>query len=224
MTDIQKRLFSLADEKYKKFNSSLIPNVEEKFFIGVRTPDLRALAKELIKNGQADEFINELPHEYYEENNLHGFIINEEKNFDRAMELTEKFLPFVDNWGTCDSLIPKAFKREPERTLPYIKKWLKSDKIYTVRFAVGLLMRFFQDDLYERKYSDAVTGVKCGEYYIDMMVAWYFATLLAKQYESAITYLEEKRLSPFVHNKTISKACESFRIDEEKKRYIKSLK
>lgn len=224
MTDIQKRLFSLADAEYKKFNSSLIPNVDSACFIGVRTPDLRCLARELIKNGQADEFISTLPHEYYEENNLHGFIINEEKNFDRATELTEKFLPYVDNWATCDSLIPKAFKKHPEGVLPFVEKWLKSDEVYKVRFAVGLLMRFFQDDLYEQKYSDAVAGVKSGEYYIDMMVAWYFATLLAKQYESAITYLEEKRLSPFVHKKTVSKACESFRIDGEKKNYIKSLK
>lgn len=193
-------------------------------FIGVRTPDLRRLAKELIKSGQADEFTNALPHEYYEENNLHAFIINEEKNFDKATELTEIFLTYVDNWATCDSLIPRAFKREPERTLPYIKKWLNSDAVYKVRFAVGLLMRFFQDDLYRQKYSDAVAGIKSGEYYIDMMVAWYFATLLAKNYESAITYLEGKRLSPFVHKKTVSKACESFRIDDEKKNYIKSLR
>ncbi len=222
--NIKKELFKLSDEKYLEFNSSLIPTVNKDKMLGVRTPLLRSLAKEIIKTGEDGDFLEELPHKYYEENNLHAFILSEEKDFDRAIYLTEKFLPYIDNWATCDSFLPKAFKKNKGRLYPYIEKWLDSEKTYTVRFAILLLMKLYSGEDYDKKYSDRVAAVKSDEYYINMMVSWYFAELLSKHPDEALEYLTDGALSYFVHNKAISKACESRRVNNEIKEYIKTLK
>ncbi len=221
---IQDRLFELRDAKYNDFNKSLIPGIEDDYFIGVRTPDIKKLAKELAKEKDIDAFLNELPHRYFEENQLHGFIISEEKNFSLCMEKVERFLPYINNWATCDQTSPKVFKKHKKELLPYITEWIKSEHTYTVRFAIGNLMRHFLDEEFETKYADMVAEVRSEEYYINMMIAWYFATALAKQYESIIPYLTEKRLDTWTHNKTIQKACESFRITPEQKEFLKTLK
>lgn len=222
--NIKKELSALSDEKYLKFNSSLIPTVDKSNMLGVRTPLLRSLAKKIIKSGEGDNFLDALPHKFYEENNLHAFILSEEQDFDRAVFLTEKFLPYIDNWATCDSFLPKAFKKNRDRLYPYIEKWLDSEKTYTVRFAILLLMKLYLKDNYDKKYSDRVAAIKSGDYYIDMMASWYFAELLANHPDEALEYLREGRLSYFVHNKAISKACESKKIPKETKEYIKTLK
>ena len=221
---IQDRLFELRDAKYNDFNKSLIPGIEDDYFIGVRTPDIKKLAKELAKEKDIDAFLNELPHRYFEENQLHGFIISEEKDFSLCMEKVERFLPYINNWATCDQTSPKVFKKHKKELLPYIMEWIKSEHTYTVRFAIGNLMRHFLDEEFETKYADMVAEVRSEEYYINMMIAWYFATALAKQYESIIPYLTEKRLDTWTHNKTIQKACESFRITPEQKEFLKTLK
>ncbi len=221
---IQDRLFELRDAKYNDFNKSLIPGIEDDYFIGVRTPDIKKLAKELAKEKDIDAFLNELPHRYFEENQLHGFIISEEKDFSLCMEKVERFLPYINNWATCDQTSPKVFKKHKKELLPYITEWIKSEHTYTVRFAIGNLMRHFLDEEFETKYADMVAEVRSEEYYINMMIAWYFATALAKQYESIIPYLTEKRLDTWTHNKTIQKACESFRITPEQKEFLKTLK
>lgn len=222
--NIKKELFKLSDKKYLEFNSSLIPTVNKDKMLGVRTPLLRSLAKEIIKTGEDGDFLEELPHKYYEENNLHAFILSEEKDFDRALYLTEKFLPYIDNWATCDSFLPKAFKKNRDRLYPYIEKWLDSEKTYTVRFAILLLMKLYSDEGYDKKYSDRVAAVKSDEYYINMMISWYFAELLSKHPDEALEYLTDGALSSFVHNKAISKACESRKVNNEIKEYIKTLK
>jgi 3-methyladenine DNA glycosylase AlkD len=220
---LAEKLFSKKDEEYKKFNAKLIPDVDENRIIGVRTPDIRKTAKDADER-EAAEFLCALPHETYEENNLHAFLIEKIKDFDAALEKTEEFLPYVDNWATCDSFFPKVFEKNKEKMLPYIRKWLNSGKTYTTRYAIGLLMKLFLGKDYKDEYADAVCGVKSEEYYVNMMRAWYFATALAKNYESAVKYLEEKRLDEWTHNKTIRKACESNRIDAKTKEYLKTLK
>ena len=214
----------MADENYKNFHKKLIPTVDENIIIGVRTPELRKYAKRIFGTAEADEFLKILPHKYYEENNLHAFILSEEKDFDRAIYLTEKFLPYIDNWATCDSFLPKAFKKNKDRLYPYIEKWLDSEKTYTVRFAILLLMKLYSGEDYDKKYSDRVAAVKSDEYYINMMISWYFAELLSKHPDEALEYLRKGALSYFVHNKAISKACESRRVNNEIKEYIKTLK
>ena len=224
MTDIQKALFSMADEGYKKFNSALIPTVDPKTVIGVRTPELRKYAREIAKTPDAAEFLRTLPHTYYEENNLHAYIIEGIKDFGEALSETERFLPYIDNWATCDTFTPKAFKKRPEELLVKIREWLGSGHTYTVRYAMGLLMSLYLDEAFTPEYPALVAAVESEEYYINMMIAWYFATALAKQKDAALPYLTERRLSPWVHNKTIQKAVESNRIDGEFKTYLKSLK
>ena len=222
--DIQKELFCLKDDAYRDFHARLIPNIDKERIIGVRTPALRKFAAGICKKPEAEAFLHLLPHKYYEENNLHAFLIEKEKDFDAAASLTENFLPYIDNWATCDSFLPKAFKKNPGKTLPYIYKWIKSDKTYTVRYAIGLLMSLFLDDDFKEEYAELVCAVKSDEYYINMMIAWYFATALAKQYECAVKYIENKCLEKWVHNKTIQKAIESRRISDDKKAYLRSLK
>ena len=217
-------LFRLQDKKYAAFQVKLIPTVEPDRIIGVRTPELRAFAKELSKDEDVGAFLAALPHQYFDEDQLHAFVISAEKDFDKCIGEVEAFLPFVDNWATCDQLSPKAFKKEPEKLLPYIKIWLKSDKVYTVRFAIGMLMQHFLDGRFAPKYPDMVAAVKSEEYYINMMIAWYFATALAKQYDAVLPYLEEKKLDDWTHNKAIQKSVESYRITPEQKAYLKTLK
>ena len=190
------------------------------------TPALRAFAKRLSKDNDVKVFLSNLPHQYFDEDQLHAFVISLEKEFDKCIEEVEAFLPFIDNWATCDQLSPKAFKKEPEKLLPYIQVWIRSDKTYTVRFAIGMLMQHFLDERFDTKYADLVAEVRSEEYYVNMMIAWYFATALAKQYEATVLILEAEPLvlSPWVQNKTIQKACESYRVSDDQKTYLRTLK
>ena len=222
--EILAELFRLQDKKYAAFQAKLIPTIPADKIIGVRTPELRDFAKKLSADEGKDAFLTALPHQCFEEDQLHAFVISLEKDFDKCVGEVEAFLPFVDNWATCDQLSPKAFKKEPEKLLPYIETWLKSDKVYTVRFAIGMLMQHFLDEKFDPKYPDMVAAVKSEEYYFNMMTAWYFATALAKQYEAILPYLEGKRLDPWTHNKAIQKSVESYRITAGQKAYLKTLK
>ncbi len=222
--EIVAELFKMQDKKYAAMQVKIIPTVDADRIIGVRTPALRTFAKNIHKDPDRTEFLADLPHRYFDEDQLHAFVISLEKDFDKCMADIEAFLPVIDNWATCDQLSPKAFKKEPERLLPYIREWIRSDKTYTVRFAIGMLMEHFLNDRFDTEYADMVAEVRSEEYYVNMMIAWYFATALAKQYESVLPYLEEKRLSDWVHNKTIQKSVESYRITDEQKAYLKTLK
>lgn len=217
-------LFKNQDLKYKAFHEKLIPNVNQDTVIGVRTPVLKKIAKEYFGSEIQREFIKKLPHKYYEENNLHAFFIAEIRDFDLCIAEIEKFLPYVDNWATCDGLRPKCFKKNTDKLLPYIEKWLNSGHTYVVRFAMEMLMVYFLDGLFAEKYPEMVASVKSDEYYIKMMQAWYFATALAKQWEGVISYITEERLPLWVHNKTIQKAIESYRISDEQKVFLRKFK
>lgn len=203
-----------------------MPNINKDLIIGIRIPVLRTLAKDLFKNQPelVEKFLEELPHQFYEENNLHAFLLEQIKDFEKCVFFTEQFLPFVDNWATCDSFRPKCFEKNTEKVLELSKKWIKSEKTYTVRFGLGCLMNYFLDDDFKPEYFDLVCSVKSEEYYIKMMQAWYFATALAKQYDFAIKIIEENRLENWTHNKAIQKAIESYRVSEEHKKYLKTLK
>ena len=222
--EIVAELFRLQDKEYARMQAKIIPTVSPDRIIGVRTPALRDFAKSLNKDQDIGEFLSYLPHQYFDEDQLHAFVISLERDFDKCIAEVDAFLPFIDNWATCDQLSPKAFKKEPEKLLPYIQIWIKSDKTYTVRFAIGLLMQHFLDDHFDLKYADEVAGIRSEEYYIRMMIAWYFATALAKQYELVLPYLEDKRLDDWVHNKAIRKSIESYRITDEQKAYLRTLK
>jgi len=223
-TNIRETLFSLQDIPYRDFQKKLIPNIDPEAMIGIRTPDLRALARKLKGTPEAVEFLSDLPHRFFDENQLHAFLISEEKDYDRCIGLTETFLPYVDNWATCDQLSPKVFKKHKEDLLPCIGRWLESGDAFTVRFGIGMLMQHYLDEAYDPAYPELVAGVESDEYYVRMMVAWYFATALAKQYDGVIAYLEEGRLDAWTHNKTIQKAVESRRISPDRKVYLKSLR
>ena len=224
MTDIQKRLFELRAEKYRDFQVKLIPTADPARVIGVRTPELRRLAKELSKKDDIDIFLDALPHDHFDENQLHAFILSGMKDYDRCMGSVCRFLPFVDNWATCDQMSPKVFGKNKDDLLVHIKDWLRSDKTYTVRFAVGMLMEHFLGDDYDVSYPEMVAEIRSDEYYVNMMRAWYFATALAKQYDSAVRFIEEKKLDKWTHNKAIQKSVESYRITPEQKAYLRSLK
>lgn len=221
---MKKRLFDLQDIEYKEFQSRLIPSVERDRVIGVRTPDLRRLAKELKGTEAAEAFLQDLPHLYYEENNLHGFLLEYIKDYDACVQAVDAFLPYVDNWATCDTMSPKVFKKHLPELLEQIQVWMASGHTYTVRYGIGMLMRYYLEDAFRPEYLSWVSEVRSEEYYINMMVAWYFATALAKQYDAAVLYLRQKRLPLWIHNKTIQKACESYRIDDSRKAYLKSLR
>ena len=222
--EITAELFRLQDREYGIFQAKLIPTVRAERIIGVRTPALRSLAKRLYGDPGAEEFLAALPHRYFDEDQLHAFLISPEKDYDRCIARTEEFLTYIDNWATCDQLSPKAFRKAPERLLPHIRTWIKSDRTYTVRFAIGMLMQHFLDEGFRTEYADMAASVRSEEDYINMMIAWYFATALAKQYEAILPYLEEGRLDPWVHNKAIQKSVESFRISDERKEYLKTLR
>ena len=209
MKEIVDLLFAKQDLKYRDFQAPLFPNIDKEKMIGVRTPELKKLAKELNGSETAKEFLNELPHLYFDENQLHAFLISLIKNYQECLQEVEKFLPYIDNWGTCDQLSPKVFTKHKEELEPAIKKWLKSKYTYTVRFAIGMLLGLYLDESFKEEHLELVSVIKSEEYYINMMIAWYFATALAKQWTSTIKYIEEKILSPWVHNKTIQKAVES---------------
>ncbi len=224
MTNVQERLFAMQDREFCEFQAKLCPSVAEGTMIGVRTPLLRSMAKELIKSGEADAFLAELPHRYFEENQLHAFIISELKSYDRVIEELERFLPQVDNWATCDQMSPKVFKKHPAQLPAQIEAWLRSEHPYTIRFGIGTLMQHYLDGEFKPEYPERLAQMRSEEYYVNMMLAWYFATALAKQYDAVLPYLTDRRLDGWVHNKTIQKARESYRITPEQKEYLKSLK
>lgn len=219
--EIKNRLFELQDIKFREFHTKLIPNVDPQTVIGVRTPELRKLAKEI---GENEEFLRSLPHEYYEENQLHAIILTGMKDFDVCISRLDEFLPYVDNWATTDIMTVKLFKKRTAELLPNIRRWLGSGDTYIVRYAVGCLMNFYLDDKFDPEYLEMVSAVKCDEYYISMMVAWYFATALAKQYDATIPYIEQRRLDSATHRRAIQKSIESFRITDDQKKYLRTLK
>lgn len=222
--EIESTLFKQQDLKYRDFQSKLIPGIEKESMIGVRTPELRKYAKQLIKRTDINVFLNTFPHSYFDENQLHAFIISEMKDFERCMDEVCRFLPFINNWATCDQLSPKIFKKHRHKLLEFIKEWIASDKTYTVRFAVGMLMEHFLDEDFDARYPAMVASIRSEEYYINMMIAWYFATALAKQYETVLPFIENRRLDIWTHNKTIQKAIESNRITDEQKIQLKYMK
>ena len=224
LDDIRDELFKMQDIKYRDFNSKLIPTVDKRLFIGVRTPELRKYAKQLGKSIEVIEFLQALPHKYFDENQLHAFIISEIKDFKNCIAEINRFLPYMDNWATCDQLSPKIFKKHHSELFAYIKDWLKSDKVYTLRFGIGMLMEHFLDEDFDIIYPETVLKIRSDEYYVNMMIAWYFATALAKQYKSIIPFIENRSLDIWTHNKAIQKATESYRISTQRKNYLKELK
>ena len=224
MREIQERLFALRDEKNAAFVAKLIPDIDPGTILGARTPALRALAKELYRSMDVGPFLKELPHPWFEENGLHSFFIEQIRDFDQCLAETERFLPYVDNWATCDSLRPGCFARHRAELPEHIRRWLASPRTYTVRFGLGMLMTHFLDGDFDPVYLEWAAALRSEEYYVNMMIAWYFATALAKQYEAALPYLEQRRLDPWTHNKTIRKAVESFRVSDGHKAYLKTLR
>lgn len=221
---IQKRLFELQDKEYAAFQSKLTPTVPKESFIGVRVPEARKLAKSYSKEPECQDFLKELPHQYYDENMLHGLLLSEMKDYDACIHAVDLFLPYVDNWAVCDIMSPKVFKKHKAELLENIRRWAASDQVYTCRFGLEMLMTHFLDGDYSPEYLEIAAGVHSEEYYVNMMIAWFFATALAKQWDTAISYVTENRLDEWVHNKTIQKARESNRITDEQKEYLKSLK
>ena len=221
---IRDELFKMQDKEYRNFQAKLIPGKTIDVMIGVRTPDLRKYAKELVKKNEYESFLKTLPHDYFDEDQLHAFIISELKDYDECIAYVKAFLPYVDNWATCDQMSPKVFKKNKEKLLEEIKVWIKSDKTYTIRFGIGMLMQHFLDEDFKKEYLKWVSEIKSEEYYVNMMIAWYFATALAKQYESTIGYIEKQKLDRWTHNKTIQKSVESYRITDDQKNYLRSLK
>lgn len=222
--EIQSELFLLQDLKYRDFHSKLMPTVDKEKIIGIRTPALRKYAKEIAGTKKAEALLCTLPHTYYEENNLHGFLIQKIKNFDECINELDRFLPFVDNWATCDMMSPKVLKKGPEKLMSKIKEWLKSEHTYTVRFAVKCLMDFYLDENFSEEVLVLAANIRHEDYYVKMVCAWFFATALSKRYESTLPYLTENKLDIWVHNKTIQKAVESYRISDDTKSYLKKLK
>ena len=224
MDNIRERLFQMQDMKYKEFQSRLIPTVDPDTVIGVRIPAMRKLTKELSGSEGIEEFISELPHKYYEENILHGLIIEKCRDFGRLVQLLDEFLPYVDNWAVCDILSPKLFKKYPEEAINEIRRWIDDDAPYTKRFGIEMLMSFYLDDNFKEEYLELVSTIRSDEYSGNMRISWFFATALAKQWDAAVKYLEEGRLGRWTHNKTIQKAIESYRITDEQKSYLRTLK
>ncbi len=223
--DITQRLFEMQDEEYRDFTSKLIPNISPDTMMGIRLPHIKKLARELYKGGEYVDFINDLPHAYFEEYHLHSFIISQIKDIDACISEIDKLLPYIDNWSVCDSLRPKCFAKNKEKALDFIKKCLDSDHTYTMRFAIEMLMVYFLDGDFKSEYLDLVTNVDGEDYYLKMMVAWYFATALAKQYDITLPYIENQAIKDkWTHNKAIQKALESYRVSEDKKVYLKALK
>jgi 3-methyladenine DNA glycosylase AlkD len=217
-------LFKLQDKEYREFQSKLIPNINKERIIGVRTPLLRQLSKKIIKENNYSDFLNDLPHKYFDENQIHAFIISEIKDYDECLFEFNKFLPYIDNWATCDQSSPKIFLKNSDKLINEIKRWIKSKDTYTIRFGIGMLMRIYLDDNFKPEYLKMVSNIKSDEYYVNMMIAWFFATALAKQYDSTIEYIKNYKLDKWVHNKIIQKSIESYRISKEKKEYLKKYK
>lgn len=221
MEEIQNRLFELQDMAYRDFHSRLMPGIDKETVIGIRVPMLRKYSKSIAGTELSEKFIKELPHRYYEENNLHMMLITGIRDYDRCISEIERFLPYIDNWATCDFPAPKCFENHKEELLPVIKGWIASGETYTIRYGIGMLMRLYLDEDFDPEYVRLVAGAKSDEYYVNMMIAWYMATALAKQWDTVIPYIEEHRMSDWVHRKTIQKAVESYRITDEQKKYLK---
>ena len=224
MTSLQERLFAIQDKQYAAFQAKLTPGVPVESFIGIRVPVLRKFAKEFTKEADCEEFLHQLPHEYYDENMLHGLLISEVKDYEECIRLTDRFLPFVDNWAVCDIMSPKVFAKHKKELLAKIQAWSKSAHVYTCRFGIETLMSHYLDKDFKAEYLEIPASVRSEEYYVKMMVAWFFATALAKQWDATIPYIEQRRLAPWTHNKTIQKAIESYRITPEQKEYLRTLK
>ena len=221
---VYERLSKFKDNEYREFQSKLVPNISKDTILGVRTPDMRNIAKEVFGTKEGNDFLKKLPHKYYEENLVHFFLIAMIKDFDECIKETERFLPYIDCWPVCDQSSPKVFKRKHEELLPYIKKWIDSDHVYTSRFGMRMLMNEFLDKDFKPEYLKWVCAKKGEDYYLKMMIAWYFATALAKQYDASIVYFEKRKLDEWCHKKAIQKAIESYRVSDEHKDYLRSLK
>ncbi|MGO5541811.1 DNA alkylation repair protein [Blautia sp. HCP3S3_H10_1] len=224
LTTLQKQLFELQDLKYRDFHSKLMPGTDIEAVIGIRIPVLRKFAKKFAKTPEAEAFLQQLPHQFYEENNLHMMLITEIKDYQTCMREIKRFLPYIDNWATCDFSEPKCFRAHKAEVLAEVKNWIRSTETYTIRYGIGMLMRLFLDEDFSPEYLELAAGVKSQEYYVNMMIAWYFATALAKQWDATVPYIEQHKLSDWVHRKTIQKAVESYRITPEQKVYLKSFR
>ena len=221
---LAEKLFSLKDEKYRDFNSKLIPNVPKDNVIGIRIPVLRKFAKEFARDGYSETFLRDLPHKFHEENLLHAFLIEEKRDLDCVIDEVETFLPYVDNWAVCDCMSPKAFRKDLEKTEKKALEWMGSDAEYTVRFGIGILLQYFLDDEFDPEHAESVAGIRSDRYYVRMMQAWYFATALAKQYDAVIGYLESGRFDNWLQGRIIQKAVESYRVTDEHKAYLRTLR
>nr|WP_297709702.1 DNA alkylation repair protein [uncultured Butyrivibrio sp.] len=221
---VYEKLLESKDDEYRQFQAKLVPNIEADTIIGVRTPDMRRIAKEVFNSEDKDAFLTELPHKYYEENLVHFFMISMIKDFDECVANVETFLPYVDCWPVSDQATPKSFKKNHQKLLPYIEKWIASEHVYSSRFGMRMLMNEFLDDDFKEEYLEIVASKKGDDYYLKMMVAWFFATALAKKYDETVKYIEERRLDDWVHKKAIQKAVESFRVTEEHKEYLKKFR
>lgn len=224
LTKLQKQLFELQDLKYRDFHSKLMPETDKETVIGIRTPVLRKFAREFAGTSEAEAFLRQLPHRYYEENNLHMMLITGIKDYEKCMEEIQRFLPCIDNWATCDYPAPKCFARHKDQVLEEAKRWISSGETYVIRYGIGMLMRLFLDEDFSSEYLEMAAAVQSQEYYVNMMIAWYFATALAKQWDAAVPYIEQHKLSDWVHRKTIQKAVESYRITPEQKEYLKGFR
>lgn len=224
LTKLQKQLFELQDLKYRGFHSKLMPETDKETVIGIRTPVLRKFAKEFAGTSEAEAFLRQLPHRYYEENNLHMMLITGIKDYEKCMEEIQRFLPCIDNWATCDYPAPKCFARHKDQVLEEAKRWISSGETYVIRYGIGMLMRLFLDEDFSSEYLEMAAAVQSQEYYVNMMIAWYFATALAKQYDAALPYIENRRLDRWTHNKAIQKAIESYRVSAEQKAYLRTLR
>ena len=221
---VYEQLLKVKDDKYKEFQAKLVPNIDPDTILGVKTPEMRQIAKDIFNSKEKDAFLKDLPHKYYEENLIHFFIISMIKDYDECIREVETFLPYVDCWPVSDQATPRSFKKNHEKLLPYIKKWIKSKHLYTSRFGIRMLMNEFLGDEFKDEYAKLVASVKSDEYYLKMMVAWYFATALAKNYDETIKYIEERKMDDWVLKKTIQKAVESYRVTDEHKEYLKSFR
>ena len=224
LTELQKQLFELQDIKYRDFHSKLMPETDKETVIGIRTPVLRKFAKEFAGTSEAEAFLRQLPHRYYEENNLHMMLITGIKDYEKCMEEIQRFLPCIDNWATCDYPAPKCFARHKDQVLEEAKRWISSGETYVIRYGIGMLMRLFLDEDFSSEYLEMAAAVQSQEYYVNMMIAWYFATALAKQWDATVPYIEQHKLSDWVHRKTVQKAVESYRITPEQKEYLKGFR
>lgn len=223
-TPLQERLFAMQDEQYAAFQAKLTPGVPPESFIGVRVPVLRKFAKEFAKKDEVNDFVHQLPHKYYDENMLHSLLISQVKDYEECISLTDAFLPYVDNWAVCDIMSPKVFAKHKSTLTEKIKTWISSQHTFTCRFGIETLMSHYLDKDFKAEYLEIPAAVRSEEYYVKMMIAWFFATALAKQWDATIPYIEEKRLAPWTHNKTIQKAIESYRITPEQKEQLRTLK